>query len=418
MFLRGRIHLLLTCHCPKGIPLSVMSLPPSLSGRFITDSEAHCHHPRSLYYLEGPTLLHKRFSGGYLPWGACGQGTAVVKRELPPAWLCTCSVPCPEVCLEPSFCLEREESRKMHTLPKCSGELVFKQENHSYPMWINFSFCVCMHVITFGKHTNSHGLALSGAVLKNQAGKFEIVWRLFRASHYLICAFNDYCGRSFWGLDATGSSWREEQQGTVTALIAWGILCGQNKQSCVGWVICSFILGRQEFGKTSGTLRVETSLKNGAFMILSHWWAFENYVVSEVLSRSSWLIKVFKAENPLYTAGVEPKWVRGQRRLRSWQGFSCVVMICLKGNEIRIGFSCMCHKPSPNWAEREVYTSEQRGLEVFTCICFYHNKIWKHELRAAYNSCPTPVHFLLSEAIGCSKVKKLNHKNWVQFLMN
>lgn len=179
--------------------------------------------------------------------------------------MCTCSVPCPELCLEPSFCLQRGESRKMHTVPKGSGELVLRQENHSYPMWIYFSFCVCVHVIRLGKHTKAHGSARSEAVLKHKVGKFEIVWRLFRASHYLICAFNDYCGRSFWGLAATGSSWREEsslQQGTVTALIAWGVLCGQNRQSCVGWVICSFILGRQEFGKSSGTLRVETSLKN------------------------------------------------------------------------------------------------------------------------------------------------------------
>lgn len=155
-------------------------------------------------------------------------------------------------------------------------------------MWIYFSFCVCVHVITLGKHTNTHGSALSAAMLKHKVGKFEIVWRLFRASHYLICAFNDCCGCSFWGLDATGSSWREEsclQQGTVAVLIAWSVLCGQNRQSCVGWVICSFILGRQESGKSSDMLRVETSLKNrGAFMILSHLWAFENYAVSEVLT--------------------------------------------------------------------------------------------------------------------------------------
>lgn len=62
-----------------------MSLPPFLSGKPITDSEAgvvaHCHHPGSLYYLEGATLLHKRFSGGNISWGARGQGTAVVKRQ-------------------------------------------------------------------------------------------------------------------------------------------------------------------------------------------------------------------------------------------------------------------------------------------------------------------------------------------------
>lgn len=192
-----------------------------------------------------------------------------------------------------------------------------------------------MHVITLGKHTNTHGSALSEAVLKHKVGKFEIVWRLFRASHYLICAFNDYCGCSFWGLDANGSSWRDSsclQQGTVTALITWGVLCVQNRQSCEGWVICSFILGGQEFGKSSGT-RVETSLKKrGAFMILSHLWAFENYAVSEVLSRSCRLIKVFKAENIPPTAGVEPRWVHSQGgfaqtgwggaqdRLRSCQG--------------------------------------------------------------------------------------------------
>lgn len=52
--------------------------------------------------------------------------------------------------------------------------------------------------------------------------------------------------------------------------------------------------------------------KQGAFMILSHLRAFENYVVCEVLSRSSWLIKVFKAENSPDTAEVEPRWVQSR----------------------------------------------------------------------------------------------------------
>lgn len=29
--------------------------------------------------------------------------------------------------------------------------------------------------------------------MKHKVGKSEIVWRLFRASCYLVCAFNDYC---------------------------------------------------------------------------------------------------------------------------------------------------------------------------------------------------------------------------------
>ena len=50
-----------------------------------------------------------------------------------------------------------------------------------------------MCIITLGKHTSTHGSAPSEAALKHKVGKFEIVWRLFRASYYLICAFNDYC---------------------------------------------------------------------------------------------------------------------------------------------------------------------------------------------------------------------------------
>lgn len=67
------------------ISLSVMSLPPFLGGKLITDAEAgvvaHCHHPGSLYHLEGATLLHKRFSGGNISWGAPSKGTAGVKRQ-------------------------------------------------------------------------------------------------------------------------------------------------------------------------------------------------------------------------------------------------------------------------------------------------------------------------------------------------
>lgn len=82
----------------------------------------------------------------------------------------------------------------MHTLPERRGELVFRQENHTItPCEFFFSFCVCKPIITLGKHTSSHGSAPSEAALKHKVGKFEFVWRLFRASHYLICAFNDYC---------------------------------------------------------------------------------------------------------------------------------------------------------------------------------------------------------------------------------
>jgi len=98
----------------------------------------------------------------------------------------------PEHCPESSFCVERGGSEKMHTLPRCRGELVFGQGTTQSPHMNFFSFCVCMHVTTLGKHTSTHGSAPSDAELKHKVGKFEIVWRLFRASHSLICAFNDY----------------------------------------------------------------------------------------------------------------------------------------------------------------------------------------------------------------------------------
>lgn len=104
----------------------------------------------------------------------------------------------------------------MHTLPRRREELVFGQENHTItPCGFFFSFCACMYIITLGKHTSAHGSAPSEAALKRKVGKFEFVWRLFRTSHYLICAFNDYCECTHQEFLRFGCSWQrlEGQRG-------------------------------------------------------------------------------------------------------------------------------------------------------------------------------------------------------------
>lgn len=78
-----------------------------------------------------------------------------------------------------------------------------------------------MRIITLGKHTSTHGSALSEAALKHKVGKSEIVWRLFRASHYLICAFNDCCECTHQEFLRFGCHWQQlEGQRGLTAMQA------------------------------------------------------------------------------------------------------------------------------------------------------------------------------------------------------
>lgn len=71
-----------------------------------------------------------------------------------------------------------------------------------------------MPVTTLGTQTSTPGSAPREAALKHRVSKFEIVWRLFRASNYLICPCNDYSEHTqlgVWGLDVAGSGWRDRE---------------------------------------------------------------------------------------------------------------------------------------------------------------------------------------------------------------
>lgn len=73
---------------------------------------------------------------------ALEHSTGKEVRQLCPAWPCPCSVPSPEHCPEPSFCFEKGERKKMCTLPRCRGEILFGQENHTITPYEFFSLSV------------------------------------------------------------------------------------------------------------------------------------------------------------------------------------------------------------------------------------------------------------------------------------